>query len=257
MKKPILYRKEIPFFHQKTAVEYQKDPYERYDPMVIRQLMLHLCDLQWGNYPFHTILDFARNFYPNNASNILELGCSVGRWIAELAEAYPQSTCWGIDYSYQMLKTAHDYWVKGKTITIDGCSKGFSHTIDLQASPQNNLHFGLSKASVLPFDNNSQDLIVSSFLLDRLPDPLAGLQEMYRVLKPKQSLILVTPLNFSNAAHWQQFYPPKQLKTVLLNIGFEIIEWNTTLSVCEPLDIHKNVIHWNCIGAVLQKGNSH
>lgn len=254
MKTPIAYRKTIPFFYEKTAVEYQKDPYERYEPMVVRQLLLHLSDKYWGGYPFQNILDFAATFYPQNTpSNILELGCGIGRWIAELAQQYPQSHCWGIDYSYQMLKTAQDYWINQKTITIDGCHKGFSKPLTLQHHSITNVNFGLAKASELPFDDNSQDLIVSSFLLDRLSSPSKGLEEMYRVLRPQQSLILVSPLNFKEAEHWHSYYPPTKLQSIVKNIGFDIIEWQPTLIVSEPLDIHGNVITWSCIGAVLTK----
>ena len=112
MKKPVTYRNEIPFFYAKTEQEFQKDVYERYDPMVVRQIALHLADQLWGGYPQQKILDFAQDYYPDqDAPHILEIGCGVGRWIATLAQIYPNAMCWGIDYSYQMLKQAHAHWV--------------------------------------------------------------------------------------------------------------------------------------------------
>ena len=48
MKIPIQTRQGIPFFHDKNEKEFQQDPYERYDPMVIRQSALHLADELWG-----------------------------------------------------------------------------------------------------------------------------------------------------------------------------------------------------------------
>jgi hypothetical protein len=56
--KPILDRKGIPFFHQKTALEFQQDVYERYHEMVMRQSALHLADELWGAYPFQAVFDF-------------------------------------------------------------------------------------------------------------------------------------------------------------------------------------------------------
>ena len=120
MKSAITHRRGIPFFYKKTALEFQQDVYERYDEMVVRQSALHLVDELWTSYPFQPVFDFAEKHYPEAAEiNILDIGCSVGRWIATLAKRYPKANAWGIDYSYQMLKRANEFWVQGKEISID------------------------------------------------------------------------------------------------------------------------------------------
>lgn len=246
-------RKGIPFFHQKTELEFQQDIYESYDKMVVRQSALHLADPLWGRYPFQPIFDFAEKHYPKTSEiNILEIGCGVGRWIATLAKQYPKSACWGIDYSYQMLKRANEYWVKGKEITIDLTDKGLSQQSQ-KGEQLHNLKFGLAKAEKLPFDENSQDIIVNSFLLDRLENPLKALKEMYRVLKPTGKLIAVSPLNFKKTEHWEMYYPPSQLLSILKEIGFDILEWNEDIIVDEPLDGRGNVVRWKCLGFVVEK----
>ncbi len=246
-------RKGIPFFHDKTESEFQKDVYERYDEMVIRQSALHLADEFWYKYPFQSVIDFAEKHYPlERENNILELGCGVGRWIASLAQKYPKSNCWGIDYSYQMLKRAKEYWVDGKEITIDLSKRGLGVETVI-GKKISNLNFGLAKAENLPFDDNSQDLILSSFLIDRLADPEKGLTEMFRVLNAGGKLIVVTPLNFDNAAHWKLYYPPSQIAILLEKIGFEILAWKEDIVVDEPLDGHGNNLHWNCLGFVVGK----
>ena len=251
--KPIFDRKGIPFFHQKTALEFQQDVYERYHEMVVRQTALHLADEFWGKYPFQPVLDFAEKHCSNqDISTILEIGCSVGRWIGSLAEAYPKATCWGIDYSYQMLKQANQFWVKGKTISIDLSNKGFPEKL-IKGQKLTNLNFGLAKAENLPFDENSQDLVLNSFLIDRLENPMEGLQEMYRVLKPKGKLIVITPLNFQKAEHWEIYYPPIQLANILKNIGFEILDWKEEIMIQESLDLHGNMVNWKCLGFVVEK----
>jgi SAM-dependent methyltransferase len=251
--KPILDRKGIPFFHQKTALEFQQDVYERYHEMVMRQSALHLADELWGAYPFQAVFDFVETHYPKEAEiNILDIGCSVGRWIGTLAERYPKATCWGIDYSYQMLKQANDFWVKGKEISIDLTEKGFSKkTID--GHELTNLKFGLAKAENLPFDENSQDLIVNSFLIDRLENPMQGLAEMYRVLKPNGKLIVMTPLNFQKAAHWKTYFPPIKIENMLKNMDFEILDWQEEIIINEPLDLRGNSVRWKCLGFVVEK----
>ena len=254
MKPPIHTRKQIPFYYNKTEAEFQKDPYERYDDMVIRQTTLHLADELWGGYPMQGILDFAAAYSKVEVSaSILELGCGVGRWIATLAKENPTAQCWGIDYSYQMLKRAYEYWIGGEELMLDVSNKGFPHFVQIKGEQLKNLQFGLAKAESLPFDANSQDLVFNSFLLDRLIDPVLGLKEMHRVLKPGGHLIVITPLNFSQAKHWQQFYPPIKIYHQLTKMGFEIQDWNEEILIQEPLDFHSNAVSWKCLGFVASK----
>ena len=226
MKAPIEYRRDIPLFYEKSESEYQKDPYEQFDNMVIRQSALHLADQLWGRYPMQQVMDFAKDFIVDtNPKTILELGCGVGRWIASLAQQFPKASCWGIDYSYQMLKRANEYWVQGQEIFVDYTNRGFPNRLEIKGHQLSNIQFGLAKAEDLPFNSNSQDLVLNSFLLDRLDDPKQGLLEMYRVLQPNATLILVSPLNFYKATHWNAFYPPIKIYHLLTQIGFSILDW--------------------------------
>ncbi|MFK8104641.1 MAG: methyltransferase domain-containing protein [Saprospiraceae bacterium] len=248
------HRKGIPFFYQKTAFEFQQDIYERYHEMVVRQSALHLADQSWGSYPFQPIFDFAEKHYPKTTEiNILEIGCGVGRWIATLAKDYPLSNCWGIDYSYQMLKRANEFWVDGQAVLIDLRNKGLDQQSQ-KGEQLDNLKFGLAKAEKLPFAENSQQLVVSSFLLDRLEDPMKALEEMYRVLRPTGKLIVISPLNFKKAEHWKTYSPPSKLSTILKGIGFEILDWKEAIIVKEPLDGRGNLVRWKCLGFVVEKG---
>ncbi len=254
MKAALSQRGRIPFFYKKSDKEFQLDPYERYESMVSRQSALHLADGLWDSYPMQAVLDFAAPFYPSSqVAHILEIGCGVGRWIATLAQTFPKADCWGIDYSYQMLKRAREFWVDQTDIHIDLSSKGFSNILNIKGHRLKNLNFGLAKASALPFNYESQDLIINSFLLDRLDDPARGLAEMYRVLRPKGKLILITPLNFSKAAHWKAYYPPIKLFQLLGQIGFEVLDWQEEILINEPLDFHGNSVRWKCIGFAAQR----
>ena len=247
------HRKGIPFFHLKTELEYQQDVYERYHEMVVRQSALHLADQLWERYPFQPIYDFAEKHYSSEKDiHILEVGCSVGRWIASVAKQYPSATCWGIDYSYQMLKRAKEFWVEGKEIIIDLRDKGLTQQ-SIQGEQYSNLNFGLAKAEKLPFEDNSQQMILSSFLLDRLDNPIEGLEEMYRVLKPSSKLIIITPLNFKKEVHWEMYYPSSRLANTLEKIGFEILDWKEDILIDEPLDGHGNMVRWKCLGFVVGK----
>lgn len=254
MIKPLSFRNGIPLFISKTELETKQDVYERYDGVVIKQTALHLADDLWGEYPMQAVLDFAKDHYPSgDVDNILELGSGVGRWIATLAQKYPQSNCWGIDYSYQMLKRADEFWVKGKELIIDLKKKGAKEIILAKGMELTNINFGLSKASELPFEDNSQDIITNSFLIDRLTDPVAGLREMKRVLKENGKLIVVSPLNYNKAKHWEKLYPPIKIYNVLLDLGFIIEDWKEDMVIEEPLDLRGNSVVWKCIAFVAVK----
>lgn len=254
MKAPLSYRKGIPFFCSKTATEYRQDAYEHYDQMVVRQSALHLADELWGGYPLQAVLDFGQAHYTVQASyRIVEIGCGVGRWIGSIARHYPDATCWGIDYSYQMLKRAREAWIQGQELSIDLTHKGFPEILKVRGNQLSNLQLGLAKASLLPFANNSQDLVLSSFLLDRLDHPDQGLREMHRILQPQGQLVLISPLNFKKAQHWSEYYPPSKLAQCLTQIGFDLLHWQEDLSIHEPLDAHGNALHWRCLGLVARK----
>lgn len=254
MKKPISFRKGIPLFINKTEKEISQDVYERYDGVVTKQTALHLADSLWGKYPMQEVLDFAEKYYPKlDQGNILEVGSGVGRWIGTLAQKFPNATCWGIDYSYQMLKRADEFWRQGKEIFIDERSKGFEEIHSIKGFELSNLYFGQAKASAIPFEDSSHDIILNSFLIDRLKDPLAGLKEMYRVLKPNGKLIAVTPLNFNNTNHWKTLYPPIKLYDLLLKLGLTVEDWKEELIIKEPLDVRGNSVTWNCIAFVAKK----
>ncbi len=254
MKAPTSYRRGIPLFYPKTEAEYRRDLYERYEDMVLRQSALHLADDYWGKYPMHAVLDFAEAHYPKEEiQHILEIGCGVGRWIANLAQRYPTASCWGIDYSYQMLKQARAFWVLGEEITIDLASRGLPYDLKVQGEQLGNLQFGLAKAANLPFEENSQDLVLNSFLLDRLDNPTKALVEMYRILKPNGKLIVLTPLNFGQAMHWKTYYPPVKIYHLLPQIGFQILDWQENIIIHEPLDLHDNAVTWKCLGFAATK----
>lgn len=254
MKSPIRYRKSIPFYCEKSESAFQKDIYERYDDMVVRQTALHLADDLWGYYPLQPVLDFGLEYLRDNSEgHILELGCGVGRWIGSLAQKLPLAKCWGIDYSYQMLKRAREFWIEGKVLEIDLSNKGFLRQRSINGFQLGNLQFGLAKASDLPFEEESQDLVLSSFLLDRLDNPEAGLREMYRVLRQSGRLILITPFNFNRSKHWQKFYPSKKLTAFMKDIGFKILDQQGDIIIQEPLDFHGNLINWKCLGVVAEK----
>lgn len=254
MKAPLSNRKGIPFFYDKSEEEFRKDVYEQYYPMVIRQSALHLIDDLWEEYPMKAILDFGHANLPDRPiESILEIGCSVGRWIGDLAVQNPSAQCWGIDYSYQMLKQASNIWIEGGESVLNLAKYGFEHSYTIKGRSLTNLSFGLAKGEELPFDDNSQDLVLSSFLIDRYDDPVQGLKEKYRILKKSGRMMFITPLNFLQPSQWTQFHPPIKLHHILIKMGFEIVDWQEDMVIDLPLDIRGNAMKWKCIAVACDK----
>lgn len=99
--------------------------------------------------------------------NTLEVGVGTGK---NLPYYDPNIILKAIDFSSGMLKVAHK---KQKNVKVK--------------------HLKLYKMDVqqLAFDSNSFDTVVSTFVFCTVPDPIAGLKEVYRVLKPSGTAIFL------------------------------------------------------------------
>ncbi len=99
--------------------------------------------------------------------NTLEVGVGTGK---NFPYYDPDIILKAIDFSSGMLKVAHR---KQKNVQVK--------------------HLRLYKMDVqqLSFDSNSFDTIVSTFVFCTVPDPIAGLKEVYRVLKPSGTAIFL------------------------------------------------------------------
>jgi ubiquinone/menaquinone biosynthesis C-methylase UbiE len=253
MQSPVRIRRDIPFFYDKSEAEFRADIYERYEDAVVRQSILHLADDVWKGYPFQIILDWLNENLPAQSNmQIADIGCSVGRLIGEIAEGFPDSQCHGLDYSYQMLRQAQDFWVNGKNLDLDLTKRGFE-SIRVKGKTLPNLHFGLAKAEILPFEDASLDVIFNSFLLDRVDNPLQTLNEMHRVLKKGGLLFSISPFNFQKAEDWNACYPFSKLKVQMQNIGFQMNRREETFVVKEYLDVGRNAVEWKCTAFSAQK----
>ncbi len=251
---PLSTRRGIPFYHAKSEAEFKEDVYERYDALVARQTALHLCDELHGAYPFQPLLDFVLANLPatETALSVADLGCSVGRLAAEMAQRHAGWDVYGIDLSYQMLRQANDVWKRGVAPPPNLVSAGWG-TPGLPAHQLDNLQFALAKAEALPFPDASLDLILNTFLIDRVPNPFVAFAEWHRCLKPGGRLIAVSPLNFLNADSWRKYHPPVKILDHLMANGWTLCDWVDPLSVEEPLDVRGNVVRWQTVGMVLER----
>jgi len=229
-------RRGVPFYHDKSEAEFSSDVYERYDELVTRQTGLHLADGLHGNYPFQPLQDYINRFLPTAD----EVAIADG-W-----------DCYGIDLSYQMLRQANAYWVKGETLRPNLIRYGWG-TPELEGCELTNLRFALAKGEYLPFPDGSLDVLFNTFLLDRLPGPFAAFNEWARVLKPGGRLIAVSPLNFLQSEGWRTAHPPVKILSYLQQQGWIIEDWADPLLLEEPMDVRGNLVRWSCVSLAVRK----
>ncbi len=239
-------------YYDKSEAEVREDVYERYDELVTRQTALHLADTLHGGYPFQLLLDYVLRHLPSGEQlAVADIGGSVGRLAAELAQDNPDWDVYALDLSYQMLRQGNDFWKKGESLRPNLIRYGWG-TPELPGHQLSNLHFALAKGERLPFPDDSLDVLLNTFLIDRLPQPFAALTEWQRVLKPGGTLITVSPLNFLRPEGWHQAHPPVKILAHLQQQGWQVEDWTDPLLLREPMDARGNSVDWQCLAFVVR-----
>lgn len=121
-----------------------------------------------------TVLDAADAFVGSRTARILDLGTGTGTLAHAAADRWPWARVVGIDPSDGMLAVAR--------ARADGTATG-------------RLDFIRAFADALPFADESFDLVVSSFVLQLVPNRYRALREARRVLRPGGSIVFITWLS--------------------------------------------------------------
>ena len=101
---------------------------------------------------------------------VIDLGCGSGASLVALGERYKQARIVGVDASEAMLRVAHRQ--RSQLRWMMPFLRGPKRAALLAAGAQ-----------ALPLPRATAELLWSNLMLHWLPDPLAGLREMHRVLK--------------------------------------------------------------------------
>jgi SAM-dependent methyltransferase len=134
----------------------------------------------------------------NSPLNILDVGCGTGANLEMLAEFGEAE---GVDLSGEALSFCRERGLK-------------------------NVKQG--EAEALPYANSSVDLVTGLDVVEHLDDDLAGLKEMWRVLRPGgHALVFVPAFMFlwgvqDDISHHRRRYTIDELKRVMSQAGFEV-----------------------------------
>ena len=119
---------------------------------------------------------FRRNFVKRlkkhaSGGSITDIGCGLGYLLQLIAKEFPTYKLTGVDISEEMIKTATANFSR---IGLGGRSE-----------------FKQGSAEHLPFEDNTQDFIVSTLSLHHWVDPKAAFDEIYRSLKPGGQMLIM------------------------------------------------------------------
>lgn len=151
------------------------------------------------------------NILPSGKDNLTVCDCGIGTAAFSLAFAQTISATahiTGVDLSAKMLDRAH------------------------QQLNQANIRHQICQSDVnkLPFADNSFDAVMSAHMLEHLPNPARGLQEMVRVLRPGAPLILVVTqsglLGWSIGWHWgNRCFRQQELLAIVRDTGLTHLQF--------------------------------
>jgi SAM-dependent methyltransferase len=122
-------------------------------------------------------------------------------------------------------------FVRGRLLDVGCGRKPYQNTYFAMASsyvgvdPQSAEADIRASALNLPIEDESFDTVVSTEVLEHVPDPLRALREMFRVLKPGGHLILSAPMYWPRheIPHDYFRYPYDGLLHLLKSSGFTLV----------------------------------
>ena len=141
-----------------------------------RALNLHDYILEYG----HLVEILAQTI----DRSLLDVGCGGGQAAIRMKERYPHLSLTGIDLSEMMIAGAR-HRARNKELTI---------------------RFEVADAQALPFPDASFEVVYSFGSAKHWPDPLKGLSECWRVLKPGGELLVSDATSDSTAEQVENFY---------------------------------------------------
>jgi len=121
----------------------------------------------------------------NQKGIMLDVGCGEGRHIFGIMQDYPLMKCIGLDMDKESLEKAEEGYEYFKSISEAGA------------------RFLKGSAYILPFPDESIDLIVCSEVLEHLHEYNDAVKEIHRVLKPGGKFYASVPASWPEKICWK------------------------------------------------------
>jgi ubiquinone/menaquinone biosynthesis C-methylase UbiE len=182
----------------------------------------------------------------NEPSTILDLGCGIGRIVADCARNFLDSFVLGFDASIHMLRRAREIVVGNREVLFDLSSVGLKNQAICGAGA-NNVCLAQADAHSLPINDDSLDIVTSVNLIDRVSDPTTVFQEIVRALRKDGILVFTSPLNWTSGDLWQKHPDRNSMLKILSNLGMRMEEWFDGLFYREIEDARGSYTDWNTL----------
>jgi ubiquinone/menaquinone biosynthesis C-methylase UbiE len=125
-------------------------------------------DQRWHRYVTNTLKFLKTWVQLSPTERVLDIACGTGEFERMILAEYSKQEIMGVDISEQMLAIAQQK----------------NHTFP-------NVSFQTANASVLPFADDSFDVVVSANAFHYFDHPTVAIQEMKRVLKPTGRVVIL------------------------------------------------------------------
>jgi SAM-dependent methyltransferase len=135
---------------------------------------------------------------------VVDLGCSTGYLLEDLHRVLPDGRLVGIDLVMSGLKKASQLVPAAIAVQGDACR--------------------------LPVPDGSVDALVSANLLEHVPDDVAALREIFRVLRPGAPAVIVVPASpglydyYDRFLHHERRYGRNELARKAFSVGLAVEE---------------------------------
>ncbi len=156
----------------------------------------------WWNQDFLELMSVRLGF--SRVQSVLDVGCGIGHWGQILARVLPASVhVTGVDREESSLKQAYE------RAHQQGLSERFQYCA--------------GDATSLPFPDNTFDMVTCQTVLIHLKNPIDGIKEMLRVLKPGGIFLAAEPNNFAGRSIASSVTGALSVDEVMSRVKFELL----------------------------------
>ncbi len=240
----------IPCFSPKSTAESAQDKYESIADNIDFYTCLAYTDVHTQNETksvYSRINDVLLKEFKTNSNPlfVLDVGCGVGRTLYDASTLFDNDYFFGFDYSLNMLRRAKQILLDGEQLQIDLSSSGLA-PFEVIGKHLPNVHLMQGDALKLPFKSHSFDVVINTFLIDRVGDVRLVLEQIIAVLKPGGLFVLTSPLNFQKTENWK-YGNSEILIELLKEFGIEELVSEDNITHTEILDARGNSKVWNAL----------